>query len=79
VKALSLDALSKRTKALDPAQKGVGLRTIHAIEQGESGHPTNETLRLLGLALEPETDYRRLALAAYGANGETPLAPPDEA
>jgi len=74
-KRLSLDALSRRTKALDPTEKGVGLRTIHAIEQGESEHPTNETLRLLGLALEPETDYRHLALAAYDANGDAPPVP----
>jgi transcriptional regulator with XRE-family HTH domain len=60
-KHLSLDALSKLS--------GLGLRTIHAIEQGESKHPTEATLKALASALEPETDYRTLALAAYAANG----------
>jgi repressor LexA len=61
-KELSLDRLSKIA--------GVGLRTIHAIEQGESRHPTEETLRRLATALG--IPYRDLALAAYGADGDTP-------
>ena len=66
-KGFSLDRLSKIA--------GVGLRTIHAIEQGESRHPTEETLRRLASALD--IPYRDLALAAYGANGDTPPTPPE--
>ena len=49
---------------------GVSFVTIRDIERGDIGRPTPETLHALSAALG--IPYRDLALAAYGANGQTP-------
>ena len=48
-------------------ETGVGVRTIHAIEVGDSLKPREETLESLAKKLHPYTSYERLALAAYNA------------
>ena len=48
--------------------------TVRDIERGDIGRPTPETLQ--GLARALNIPYRDLALAAYGANGDTPPTPP---
>ncbi len=63
----SLDQLAKLSH--------VGLRTIHAIEVGDSKKPHANTLRAIAEHLHPYTTYERLALAAYNAGG-VPAASP---
>lgn len=55
---------------------GLRLRSVHAVEVGDSQKPKERTLRLLADALG--LAYTGLVLAAYGANGQAggPSAPP---
>jgi transcriptional regulator with XRE-family HTH domain len=65
---LTLRELAERTS--------IPLRTVHAIELGDSRQPKAKTLRTLAAALG--LPYGGLALAAYEANGWGSTASPEQ-